>query len=58
MKAQLQELVNRHMKTQGTTVQGAIRDAVTDLFHIATENKIEVDDIIDGAKSVYNVENH
>jgi len=56
MKKQLQELLNKYIKSEGICISSSIRDAMTDLFHIANENGLDVDNIIDGAKEVLAVE--
>jgi len=56
MKKQLQEMLNGYMKSEGVDVSSSIRDCLTDLIHIADENKISINPLINGAKEVFNIE--
>ena len=40
MKKELQKLLNKHVHKAG--IHSAIRDAITDLLHIADDNDIEI----------------
>lgn len=57
MKATLQLLLAQCMTEQGTTPQGALRDVLTDLRHIAHEQRLDFDEAVDGSGEVFDEEN-
>lgn len=57
MKDELKKVIEGYMKKEGVSVKSGIRDAITDLFHIARDNSLNIKDIVDGATDVFEQEN-
>ena len=56
MKKELKQLLESYMKTEGVSLRSAIRDAMTDLYHLADKNKLNLEEIIEGATEVFEEE--
>jgi hypothetical protein len=51
-----EQIIKTYMKEDGTEIQSAIRDCITDLLHYAGENKLSIKSIMDGALNVFKEE--
>ena len=56
MKKELNQLIEVYMKKEGVSLKSGIRDAITDLFHIARNNNLNIKEIVDGATNVFEQE--
>ncbi len=56
MRDVLRALLAEHARTEGCNKRSAIRDFLTDLRYIATEQDVNINDAIEGSESVYNEE--
>lgn len=49
---ELRRILSLYQEQEGTTMSGAIRDAMTELVHICDENNLDADDRFDAAIEV------
>jgi len=56
MKDKLIQAIDSYMESEGVDVRSGIRDAMTELLHLADENIIDIDELIIGAKDVFYTE--
>lgn len=49
----LLQLIDQHSRQDGTDRQGALRDILTDIFHVSEEVGLDIDKAIDGALEVF-----
>ena len=53
MRDLIETMLATYKKSQGTDDHGALRDALTDLRHIADEQKLDFFKALDGSYEVY-----
>ncbi len=56
MKTHLKQMIERWADNEGTTYQGALRDLLTDMRHIAEEVGLDFDAAVDGSADVFDEE--
>lgn len=56
MKDELKKVIEVYMRKEGVSLKSGIRDVITDLFHIARNNNLNIKEIVDGATDVFEQE--
>jgi len=52
----MHQIINDHIQEEGTDINGAIRDILTDLLHTAKRHNIDLDERLVSAKEVFEQE--